>query len=784
MLVNVNNSRQDPHPVFAVPPMTGCSFGSRTVIYGPNGTGKTTLVRELQRHSEHDVAQLGPQWDTRQSSLFVFNERFVKDNLLQFVEEGKAAASIAIGKASVKNKKRKNEIFEEQRELNAQRKQRTKLVEQNDPVAVETAAKNEVIERLEKYDSKYYQSAVYKRGKKFREKLALSTKASLTDVEYADCVNVAQAPSLGQIVEIPKFPKIEPANERLDSINKLLKVQLGDPTEIKFSDLEGFGYWAEAGIKFSEKTGGLCPFCAQGMDFGRLESMVQAYVNDRRTNLRQELKEHQEWMARYVDQIAEYGKELRQLPVYDLDVIQEIKSINERLEPELSRLSSSIYEVIDAIECKIADLDKVSHLRVVALPSEVNSPMTDLDECISQYNQAVEGLADSRAEAVRKLEGSILSEFSKRYTAAQSKSQELNLEIDRIDGRLEDLETELASILASESSTLDMALEINRGIATIFGRNEFEIHPSSDGQEYLLKRSDGPATHLSEGEKQVVCLLYFLASLNADNVDLSDSVILIDDPVTGLDRNNHRALFDYVVSKSDQWQQLIIATHDFGLFSNFINEFGLESKTQRYGDPVGLILERSWGEDVSRYLTSICLAPDYLVHNSSEYFYLFDLCVRAALGEIPERSLGVIGNSGRRFLESFASYHLPRNSNFTDSIFRMWDRVDWERRIGRGKKLKLPNDQISSSTRHIASTLIRKFHASSHNESVTPMQQLTSPLTPEDFVRLLFFVSVVDYSHFSELSLLIDGDSKQRLKQLLAESGKFLGEVKKCANGA
>ena len=64
------------------------------------------------------------------------------------------------------------------------------------------------------------------------------------------------------------------------------------------------------------------------------------------------------------------------------------------------------------------------------------------------------------------------------------------------------------------------------------------------------------------------------------------------------------------------------------------------------------------------------------------------------------------------------------------------------------------------------------------------MQQLTSPLTPEDFVRLLFFVSVVDYSHFSELSLLIDGDSKQRLKQLLAESGKFLGEVKKCANGA
>jgi wobble nucleotide-excising tRNase len=64
---------------------------------------------------------------------------------------------------------------------------------------------------------------------------------------------------------------------------------------------------------------------------------------------------------------------------------------------------------------------------------------------------------------------------------------------------------------------------------------------------------------LSEGDKSSIAFAFFLAKLELD--DISEKIIVFDDPVTSLDRNRRRRTIDEIISVTQRAKQVIMLSH-------------------------------------------------------------------------------------------------------------------------------------------------------------------------------------------------------------------------------
>ncbi len=76
------------------------------------------------------------------------------------------------------------------------------------------------------------------------------------------------------------------------------------------------------------------------------------------------------------------------------------------------------------------------------------------------------------------------------------------------------------------------------------------------------------ATTLSEGDKRTLAFAFFLAGV-VEDPRLSDTIIVVDDPVASLDWNRKRRSIDFLVGLAPKCRQLIVLSHD----PYFVREF-------------------------------------------------------------------------------------------------------------------------------------------------------------------------------------------------------------------
>ena len=55
-----------------------------------------------------------------------------------------------------------------------------------------------------------------------------------------------------------------------------------------------------------------------------------------------------------------------------------------------------------------------------------------------------------------------------------------------------------------------MAETLTTDLARVHGKGHLSVAVTEDGKSYACRRSDVPATHLSDGERTTLSLLYFL----------------------------------------------------------------------------------------------------------------------------------------------------------------------------------------------------------------------------------------------------------------------------------
>lgn len=244
----------------------------------------------------------------------------------------------------------------------------------------------------------------------------------------------------------------------------------------------------------------------------------------------------------------------------------------------------------------------------------------------------------------------------KIYEKAEIDKQAVVLEISKLDEKVKALKQQA-------KSTLEPALALNRLFRTVFPFRKIEITNSDDGTGYILRR-DGvncSFASLSEGEKNFIALAYFIYSINDDQNKLSeDGVVVIDDPVSSLDKQSIFQIFSIIAHeiKSHSIRQYFILTHNLDFLGHLREHF--RKKIDSGSARLFHLAATNNGSVIE-------LIHPLLRDHRSDYYYVFSVLMKYKDScDLDDSHLVV--NLLRRWLETFLEFKFSTTGDLRSTI--------------------------------------------------------------------------------------------------------------------
>lgn len=291
------------------------------------------------------------------------------------------------------------------------------------------------------------------------------------------------------------------------------------------------------------------------------------------------------------------------------------------------------------------------------------------------------------------------------------------------------LQTSIATLESAIQQHQKPAEELNQEMAAYLGRDELRFEVQKTG--YTITRNGEPALNLSEGEKTAIAFMYFLKSLEDTGFDAKTGVIVIDDPVSSLDANSLYCAFGFMKARTREAHQLFVLTHNFTLFRQVRNWFLRRPSQDRKQRPAQFYMLAS-GVDVDGKRNAALDPLDPLLHQfESEYHYLFKRVYDESNhppGQRPLENFYGLPNIARRLLEAFLAFRMP---NVPGELYQKLEHVPFE---------------VHKKTR-----LLRFLHTQSHFDQIGDPEHDLSLLseTPAILKDVLDLIRETDSVHFA-----------------------------------
>ena len=221
--------------------------------------------------------------------------------------------------------------------------------------------------------------------------------------------------------------------------------------------------------------------------------------------------------------------------------------------------------------------------------------------------------------------------------------------------------------------------ELNDKLSTFLGRSEIRFALDEDG--YVIMRSGKVVKNLSEGEKTAIAFIYFTIHLKDLDFDISNGIVVVDDPISSLDSNSLFQAFSFLKNAVKDARQVFILTHNFDFMRLILGWLNKHASSSSRFFMVNNSIES--GERVAH----IGKLDNALKKFDSEYQYLFKLldCFKSD-GTIA--SVYHIPNVARKVLETFLMIMYPD----TLSSFKKLEKIPFDE-IKKTAIYKFSNDQ-------------------------------------------------------------------------------------------
>lgn len=303
---------------------------------------------------------------------------------------------------------------------------------------------------------------------------------------------------------------------------------------------------------------------------------------------------------------------------------------------------------------------------------------------------------------------------------------------------------ESATVLKQQIAELEVqvrqhrrpAEELNQEIAAYLGRDELRFEVEQNG--YRITRGGHPAVHLSDGERTAIAFLYFLKSLKATDFDLESGIVVIDDPVSSLDANSLFSAFGFLKQRTAKAGQLFVLTHNFAFFRQVRNWYynlpGQKKNDVNQRPARFYMLSTDYVGGVR--MAKLGVLDPFLHQYESEYHYLFkrvhEEAQKPAVAGL--ETYYAVPNIARRLLEAFLAFRVPDRPG---ELFQKLECIDYD---------------PTKKTR-----ILRFLHTYSHFDQVAEPDHDPSLLseTPAVLQEVLALISHCDPGHFQSMLMLV-----------------------------
>lgn len=738
------------------------------LIYGLNGSGKTTLTTifsDLQKRRVSGASSLHFEFGDKTINgkspekgvippIRVFNRSFIEHAIFENPAQQELPPVFYLGEDSI----------EKQKQIAGLKSEFDKLAPSSEKLEIQRADKQKAFEKLCKQRAASIKNALTRPAGRFNNynrsdyekrsaELLGFDKAPLPEAERVRLLGVAHSQLLQSIPNV-RFPPIK-FMELSERVALLLGKSVTASVIQELSNNPQLGQWVQSGLSLhkGQTQQSQCLFCKQDLPPGRLEDL-EAHFNDEVNRFQGELDAEIQKIESSIATIENF-----QLPATGL--------LYQHLQDDFSKRAdnwkSSKWHVIHFIEVLRAALRKKREspfqkmelreflfglsesakdsnwlLKAVSFALDAsqsiaaNLGLEEIDrinKLIDEHNRHSSSFEQEVQGAMNRVADDMVLESLDEYQQYKVDSQQLDIDIENNKKARTAKRAQIEQLEKDMRHHRKAAEELNDELGAYLGRRELIFEASDSG--YRLFRQGQPAFHLSEGERTAIAFMYFLKTLEDESLDLTKTIIVIDDPISSLDANSLYSAFSFMKTKTEGACQLFILTHNFQLFRLVRSWFKQNNdrckRAKKPSNAQMYLLESLW-EDETR-ASSLMPVDPLLVNYESEYHYLFKQIwsVAQRKAAAPLDQYYVLPNVGRRLLETFLSFKFPGEK---PSLGQLMSKADFDP----AKKTRL----------------LRFLHVHSHHDHVADPEHDLSTLseTPQVFSDLMELMRTLDQDHY------------------------------------
>lgn len=518
-------------------------------LFGPNGSGKTTISRVLadeDRYPSCDVRWRGK----RQMETMVYNRDFIDRN---FIQSREFKGVFTLGEKQVDTLEKIAETQKELEQLTAKGESLEKALSGTDGMGGKVAEQAEVDNELKekcwaqkrRHDEAFSPafSGVRNSGGRFKEKV-LEERARksaapppLDDLlEMAETVFGPSPVSEGLIANIGGATLAEYENDPLLGRRIVGKEDAEIAALIQHL---GNSDWVRRGRAYLEDSDGACPFCQQELRptfAADLESYFDESYRRAVDDIDRLERDYATAAERIQGRIGVVASGTHRF--LDLDGLAGLKDqLDTTIQLNRERLATK----------RRAPSEVVALEPVSALLARLSELIAGANEQAAAHNRRVSNLEAERATLTSHVWQHIVQiELVEALAQYDKRSANVTKAVDALQRQVADVETKRLActrkLHALELSTTSIEPTI-RGINALLesvGFSGFSIQQAEARNSYKLVREDGTDAKetLSEGERSFVTFLYFYHLIRGSTTESGVStarVVVLDDPVSSLD---------------------------------------------------------------------------------------------------------------------------------------------------------------------------------------------------------------------------------------------------------
>jgi wobble nucleotide-excising tRNase len=564
------------------------------LVYGLNGTGKTTLSNYLQDQSNACFSCCSIS-GLNNEKILVYNQKFVSDNFYQDTQRGifslkseNKTAKEKIDIATQEINKLKNQIKNDELKTGSQFDLEKK---QEDINSLQTSSE----EKTWKIKNDYYggdrilefcldgrigsKKSLFDYISKFKKPdnkpnksiEVLKKEAEATQGENAKSYDETLVKKVNydfwNVENQEIFKEVIIGNENSQVAELINKLNISD--------------WVKKGKEFlnePKEENETCPFCQQKTITKELHQEIQDYFDETYQNKITSLENFDK----------EYWKEYQAVKNLETELLK-IDFINSK-EKDFKLLFKNFIDKVSGNWSKISN--KIKHPNIVIdLESSIfeqnalNDFLDTIIDEIKTHNEKIKNKQKTKEQIVKEFWETMRWDYDQtienhiiQNSKLKTEKSEIETKISEFNGKIDE-QKKIIQDEQKEMVNIQDAIDAINSELIFFGLDGFSIVPAGE-KSYKLKRPNEDIAKfetLSEGEKTVISFLYFLelckGKENDDEV-VTEKIVVIDDPISSL---SHMYVFNIaqLIRKNffnDNYKQVFILTHNLYFFHELLHK--------------------------------------------------------------------------------------------------------------------------------------------------------------------------------------------------------------------